>query len=146
MAIKDWFKNMFNNPWKKYAVITGLIIASVVSTIVVINDSTKKNKEIEEKIPAVKVVRDSLVIVHEKLSDVQAYLNAANPDSALQVLEEVDDILDKKKLNNKLLDSLVVAGIIEDKDKDLVKQIRQRSANLRKDVQKQFAKIGRGFE
>ncbi len=138
MNIKDWFKNAFSNKGARYVLIVGALLALAKTTMVMIDDNTKDLKELKKEVPAVAIVYDSLGIVVNSLSEAQAFLKVENFEAASKELDHVDKIMDPKKINNRILDSLVVNQIITDERRDGIISLRKQANGLRKELNEKW--------
>ncbi len=123
----------------RYFIIGGMLLGAAYGLFSAWNKSLERIDNLKRQYPAFAVVYDSVGQIIQHMDDARYYAKEGTYENALIELDKADLILDKKKVNYKILKDLVNKGIITKKDKEEVELLQAQIIGLRKEFMTGYA-------
>mgnify|MGYP001596623037 CR=1 FL=1 len=118
-----------------------IAVAATLATGVLYTINKNKNLEqLKKQYPALAIVSDSLKTVIVNLDETRRYIQAENYVGASNQLDQAEEILNKKRINEAILDSLVNKKYISSGEKKEVILLKAQVDNLRKEITEGLAR------
>ena len=118
----------------RYSTIIVLIISTITTVIHSINRYSSDIDLLKRQSPALAAVYISLESAKKYLSETEYYVKEENYEYSLKSLNEAQEILNEKKINNTMLKSLVHDGHLNPADKEGVITVQNRIKELKREI------------
>ena len=116
------------------------VALSLASSVLYIINKNKNLEQLKKQNPALAIVSDSLKTVIANLNEARSYLQAQNYIDASNELDKAEKILDRKKINKSILDSLTNKNLISSEERKEVILLQVQVNSLRKEITEGLAR------